>query len=116
MKKEQIIEQLQDLCGTSSSSGYASKDFRIHQKTRSSFEVRNGNHLDWSDNRVLTIIFTKMKGTKAIENAKKQDDFISGAIAFLFTAAGEINKNKDELENAKQVKIPWHNITGIGRK
>lgn len=116
MKKEQIIEQLQDLCGTSSKSGYASRDFRIHQQTRGSFEGRKGNHLDWSDNRVLTIIFTKMKETRAIDNAKKQDDFVSGALAFLFTAAGEIHKNKDELENAKQVKIPWNNITGVGRK
>lgn len=116
MTKEDIIDRLETLCGTSSTSGYARQNFRIHQQNRNSFEGREGNHLDWSDPRNITITFTKLRPTQAFNKASKKETILGKVGTFLFEAAGEIHKNQMERENAKRVVIPFRFVTGIGFK
>lgn len=119
MKKDEIIERLQEYCDERSYStgGYSERTFYIHMKKSDSFQVRKGNYLEWDDNDVLTIRFTKeIKAT--IKNKVEEREGFWGKLGGALETMGDIyahNKKKEEDRvSAKQKKIKWHWISDIG--
>lgn len=112
MNREQIIREINYMCKDSSNNGgFAERNFMLHQKTRNSFKVRRGNYIDWSDDRFITIYFTKDKPYKSISSS--DGSFLSSLLAgFLDVAVHSVQKNK-EIEEAQRVRIRWNDIESI---